>query len=158
MKAQTELNVCAELQSALQSQVPASCDIAASHSWGTIIVRELTGSSASKFPQSSQNCTATTGKDYNLSLVQSTRYTGAIDYGVVTRLLLGITPILTVFYDIYDTANARAETHLSCLKVLETKDGEVTDAPQASTGVSGIKSKFWSWKLVIILWVISCLV
>ncbi|KAF7918587.1 hypothetical protein EAE99_008781 [Botrytis elliptica] len=38
-KTQTELNICAELQSALQSQAPASCDAVASHDWGTIIVR-----------------------------------------------------------------------------------------------------------------------
>lgn len=106
------------------------------------LLTELTGSSAARSSQSSQNCTATTGKDYSLSLVQSTRYTGAIDYGVVTRLLLGITPILTVFYDINDTVNASAETHLSCSKVLETKDDIVTDTPQAFTGVSGIMSKF----------------
>ncbi|KAI9642416.1 hypothetical protein NHQ30_009221 [Ciborinia camelliae] len=150
---QTESNICSELQSALQSQAPTSCTAAASHNWGTINVQELTGSNAPTPSQNSSDCHATTGEDYNLSFVHSTRFTGEIgkQVGVLNQFGHGITPILTVFYDMHGTTNTSAETHLSCLKLVESTEGMV------ASGASGIKRVYWSWA-VIGLWAFYVLV
>ncbi|PQE12559.1 hypothetical protein CJF30_00002431 [Rutstroemia sp. NJR-2017a BBW] len=147
-----ESKVCSALQSALQSKTPTSCtDILPNHNgWGNIIVRELTGSNAAPFSQKSSDCNATTGENYNLSLVQSTRTSAALSSGTLQKLMFGITPVLTIIYD--PKNNASGESHLSCLKVVATSQGEVADTDPAEKKSDGTVGKsVWGWGLGFVL-------
>ncbi|PQE08123.1 hypothetical protein CJF31_00008216 [Rutstroemia sp. NJR-2017a BVV2] len=118
-----ESKICSALQSALQSKSPTSCtDIVPNHNgWGNIIVR---------------------GENYNLSLVQSTRTSAAVLSGTLQKLMFGITPVLTILYDLKN--NAGGESHLSCLKAVGTTQGEVTDTdPAAKKSDSTIGKSVW---------------
>jgi hypothetical protein len=107
---------------------------------------ELTGPNAAPFSEKSPDCNATTGENYNLSLVQSTHTSAGV--GTLQKLLFGITPVLTILYD--PKNNASGESHLSCLKVVATSEGEVSDpAPKKSDSTLG--KSVWGWGLGFVL-------
>jgi hypothetical protein len=116
--------------------------------WLTVKLTELTGSNAAPVSQKSSDCNATTGENYNLSLVQNTRTAGPV--GILDKLMFGITPVLTVFYD--PKKSASAESHLSCLKVVGTTQGQVSDTDTtAKKSESAIGKSVWDWGLVFVL-------
>ncbi|KAJ8065161.1 hypothetical protein OCU04_005874 [Sclerotinia nivalis] len=154
----SESKICSALQSALQSKPPTSCtDIQTIHinGWGNTIARELTGSNAAPFSQKSSDCNATTGENYNLSLVQNTRTAAAVLSGTLEKLMFGITPVLTILYDPKNSAGA--ESHLSCLKVVGTTQGQVTDTDPAAKKSESIVGKSvcgWGLGYVLGFWVV----
>ncbi|PQE30989.1 vacuolar sorting VPS1 dynamin protein [Rutstroemia sp. NJR-2017a WRK4] len=121
-----------------------------SKNWLTVKLTELTGSNAAPFSQKSSDCNATTGENYNLSLVQSTRTSAAVSSGTLQKLMFGITPVLTILYD--PKNNASGESHLSCLKVVATSQGEVADTdPATKKSDSTLGKSVWGWGLGFVL-------
>ncbi|TGO76500.1 hypothetical protein BELL_0152g00100 [Botrytis elliptica] len=166
--AQSETDICNALQSAIKSQVPASCTAAKGGSWGDIVAQGLSSPISPPNTPKLPDCIPTTGENYELSLIHNTTSSSIID---VTHFALlsdlakgafynGITPILTVLWNTSssnDTSSitASAESHLSCLKVVESTNGEVggdTSSPPKSEGsIMGI-DKYWSWGIVTVVW------
>ncbi|KAF5873737.1 uncharacterized protein Bfra_005201 [Botrytis fragariae] len=148
-----ETVICNTLQSAIKSQAPAS--------W---LSSPISPPSTPKSP----DCIPTTGENYELSLIHNTTSSSIVDvahFALLSDLARGefydgITPILTILWNVSssnDTSSitASAESHLSCLKVVESTNGEIggdTSSPPKSEGsIMGI-NRHWSWGLVTVIW------
>ncbi|TGO89844.1 hypothetical protein BPOR_0091g00100 [Botrytis porri] len=146
--ARTETDICNALQSALKCQAPTSCTAAKDGSWGDVVAQGLRSSISPPSTPKSPDCIPTTGENYELSLVHNTTSSSIVDvshFALLSDLAKGefydgITPILTVLWNtssLNDTSSiiASAESHLSCLKVVESANGEVggdTSSPPIS--------------------------
>ncbi|TGO11276.1 hypothetical protein BTUL_0113g00060 [Botrytis tulipae] len=163
-----ETDVCNALKSAIKSQAPASCTAAKNGSWGDIVAQGLSSPISPPSTPKSPDCIPPTGENYELSLIHNTKPSSIVDvahFALLSDLAKGafydgITPILTVLWNtssLNDTSTivASAESHLSCLKVVESTNGEVggdTSSPPKSEGsIMGING-YWSWGLVTAVW------
>ena len=115
----------------------------------------------------SPDCIPTTGENYELSLIHNTTSSSIADvsHSVLLSDLAkgkfydGITPILTVLWNtssFNDTSfiATSAESHLSCLKVVESTNGEVggTSSPTKSEGSVMGTDRYWNWGIVTVVW------
>ncbi|KAM0134844.1 hypothetical protein ACHAO1_005451 [Botrytis cinerea] len=165
--AQNETNICSALQSAIKSQAPTSCIAAKSGSWGDIFAQGLSSPISPPNTPKSPDCIPTTGENYELSLIHNTTSSSIADvsHSVLLSDLAkgkfydGITPILTVLWNtssFNDTSfiATSAESHLSCLKVVESTNGEVggTSSPTKSEGSVMGTDRYWNWGIVTVVW------
>ncbi|TGO51471.1 hypothetical protein BOTNAR_0355g00120 [Botryotinia narcissicola] len=133
-----ETDICNSLQSAIKSQAPASCTAAKDGSWGDIVAQGLSSPISPPTRLKSPDCIPTTGENYDLSLIHNTTSSSIVDvahFALLSDLAKSafydaITPILTIFWNtssLNDTSAivASAESHLSCLKVIESTNREV---------------------------------
>ncbi|KAF7897368.1 hypothetical protein EAF00_005596 [Botryotinia globosa] len=169
-----ETDIFNAVQSAIKSQAPASCTAAKDGSWGDIVAQGLSSPLSPPSTPKSPDCIPTTGENYELSLIHTTTSSSIVNvahFDLLSDLAKGalydgITPILTVLWNTStsnDTSTivAGAESHLSCLKVVESTNGEVggdTSSPPKSEGsIIGI-NEYWSWGLVTAVrgWIVFC--
>lgn len=115
----------------------------------------------------SPDCIPTTGENYELSLIHNTTSSSIADvsHSVLLSDLAkgkfydGITPILTVLWNTSSSNDTSfiatsAESHLSCLKVVESTNGEVggTSSPTKSEGSVMGTDRYWNWGIVTVVW------
>ncbi|KAH6633606.1 hypothetical protein C7974DRAFT_375667 [Boeremia exigua] len=120
---------CTQLRDALANTAPATCS-AAKSGWGAITARglttaALTGSSAPA-PIEDPKCHPTTGDDYALRLVSSSRQTPqSRESEHLDPIVNAVTPVMTLF-----AKEGEAEVGLTCLKLVEGRKGQTVDEPQ----------------------------
>lgn len=126
------ISFCNGLGRALSMDAPSSCTVASGHEWSDVQARPLTGSDA---PSSLQkgNCTPTTGKDYELTQIESVRIVApSRSYTELKPILYGVTPILT---SIWDPRNGTVMTSdLSCLKTVGPNRNATTKTQKGGSG------------------------
>ncbi|KAJ4993801.1 hypothetical protein SVAN01_00855 [Stagonosporopsis vannaccii] len=145
--------LCNQLRDSLANLPPSTCN-GVTGSWGTITAqRKLHFSFISPYPH--PKCHATTGKDYTLSLISSSRSTAASrDYSQLAPILHAVTPVMTVL-----GKDSEAEVKLTCLKLVESKAGRTVDVPDAQGGApkvlaggaiwSGMVAITWLWLVLL---------
>ncbi|KAF1357552.1 hypothetical protein EJ07DRAFT_157552 [Lizonia empirigonia] len=121
-------SICTQLRDTLLTKPPPTCNMPQG-TWGTILATPLSGSSSpAPLPQSP--CHPTTGRNYTLSLIASTRTT------TTSRAVSHLGPILNAIHPVMTLVRGANETRaqLSCLKLVEQEAGQTLDAPRPEKG------------------------
>ncbi|EHY55753.1 hypothetical protein HRR83_009191 [Exophiala dermatitidis] len=125
-------SVCAGLQSALQTQPPASCQSTATVTWGNVVAKEITGPNAPLTPIKQTACHPSTGgAGYQVALIETQNVASEEVSSDNVPFFFSMTPVMTIFYKSPGAGfklESQPEAHLSCLKVVE--DSTVSPSAQ----------------------------
>jgi hypothetical protein len=96
-------------------------------------VAALTGSPAPQ-PVDQAQCHPTTGKDYNMFLVQSSRQENiGRDSSQLSPIIDRVTPVMTVF-----AKDNKADVQLTCLRLVESKAGQTVGCSDFGAACGGV--------------------
>ncbi|PVH88140.1 hypothetical protein DL98DRAFT_525403 [Cadophora sp. DSE1049] len=114
-------DACTKLDASFKETVDSACTVFANGNiWSGLSVKPLTGTQAATPITESQNgtsnCWPIVPREYDLSLVASTKSSGDFLIETESMNFFGITPILTLFYPGNGTLITKAEAQMTCMK------------------------------------------
>lgn len=143
--------LCNGVNDALKDHAPSTCTVASNSQWGDVLARKLTGPGTVE-PVEKDVCDPTTGQDFALRQVASHRLEAASrNLDDLARVLKGVTPILTIFWDSDEGAEPDITTNLSCLKTIGEAQGNTTTSGETENGAAVVAVEPWKYYAGVML-------